>query len=430
MGADTLRPWTAAERVGFRFVFVYLVLFFFPFPQGLINPAWLGNWFESVWRSLVPWVSERFLGIQAAPSDNGSGDTTYDYLRVGLMVLIAMMGAAVWTLADRGRPHYRGLQAWSRIWLRYALSLSMLTFGVVKVVMLQFEPPGYGRLQQPLGEFSPMALLWIFMGSSPLYTSFTGLAEVMGGVLLLFRRTTTLGALVVAGIMANVLMLNLSYDVPVKLGALHLLLVASVLLAPEMPRLLDFFVLNRPIRPADLDPAWPGRTRAVARVAKVLIVGSVLVYLAWDAARAYERQTSARDVPPVPPEGWYRIESIRRDEQAMPPMPADEMRWRTISWRGGMIGVRGLDGSVHRFKPEADFLMGPSAVVSVNEKGEPVSGPTGSLHLRLNADGATGVVTGVLNGHVVEATVRRQNPGDFPLVSRGFRWISEEPYFR
>jgi len=53
--------------------------------------------------------------------------------------------------------------------------------------MVQFEPPGYGRLTQPLGQYSPMALLWTFMGYSPLYTSFTGSAEVIGGVLLFFR---------------------------------------------------------------------------------------------------------------------------------------------------------------------------------------------------------------------------------------------------
>jgi uncharacterized membrane protein YphA (DoxX/SURF4 family) len=430
MSGETPRPWTAAERVGFRFAFVYLVLFFFPFPQGLVKPAWLGNVFESIWRPVVPWVSERFLGARLVPSDNGSGDTAYDYARVGLMVVTAALGAAVWSLADRGRRDYRVLRAWSRIWLRYALALTMLTFGVVKVVMLQFEPPGYGRLLQPLGEFSPMALLWVFMGSSPLYTSFTGITEVVGGALLLFGRTTTLGALVVAGIMANVVMLNLSYDVPVKLGALHLLLVAAVLLAPEARRLLDFFVLNRATRPSELDPVWPGRTRGFARIVKILVVGSTIVYLAWDAARSYEEQTSARERAPVPPEGWYRVESVRRDGRAIAPAPVDEFRWRTISWRRGVLGVRALDGGVHRFKSEGDPLQGLVDVVSVNDKGEPVAGPTGSLQLRLNEDGTTGVVTGKLNGHAVEATVRRQNPGDFPLTSRGFRWISEEPFFR
>ena len=124
MTADTPRPWSPAQRVAFRFVFIYLVLFFFPFPQGLVNPQWLGNLFETLWQPLVPRFA-RLFGIEANPSSNGSGDTTYDYMRVLLIVLIAALGATIWTLVDRNRRDYRTLQAWSRIWLRYALALAM-----------------------------------------------------------------------------------------------------------------------------------------------------------------------------------------------------------------------------------------------------------------------------------------------------------------
>jgi hypothetical protein len=50
--------------------------------------------------------------------------------------------------------------------------------------------------------------------------------------------------------------------------------------------------------------------------------------------------------------------------------------------------------------------------------------------LTLTADGTAGTLTGVFDGHTVDAAVRRRNPADFPLMSRPFRWIIEEPYFR
>jgi len=67
-----------------------------------------------------------------------------------------------------------------------------------------------------------MGLLWTFMAASKGYQIFTGAAEVLGGILLLWKRTTTLGALTVFGVMANVMALNFFYDVPVKLLSTHL----------------------------------------------------------------------------------------------------------------------------------------------------------------------------------------------------------------
>ena len=40
--------------------------------------------------------------------------------------------------------------------------------------------------------------------------------EVFAGIFLLFRRTVTLGLLIATGVFINVMMLNLTYDIPVK----------------------------------------------------------------------------------------------------------------------------------------------------------------------------------------------------------------------
>ncbi len=431
MNEDNSRPWTPAQRVGFRFLLSYLVLFFFPFPQGLVKPYWLGGFFDPVWGRLVPWFAD-VLHIELPASSSGSGDSTYEYVRILLMALIAAVATVVWSVMDRRRGDYRTLHAWARIWLRYALALCMLTYGVVKVVMLQFEPPGHGRLVQPLGEFSPMALLWIFMGSSTLYTSFTGVTEVIGGLLLFFRRTTTLGALVVAGVMTNVLVLNMAYDVCVKLGSMHILLVALMLLAPDAGRLINVLVLNRPTQPADLGPHWRGRALALACGAKVLVIVGALTYFTWDSIEAYQRQTGARDPAPVPPEGWYRVESMKRDGRPVPPLNPDELRWQAISLRNGILAVSGPDGSWRRYKTDGDLTRGPVNLLPLNDKGDlvPDAPAAGTLTLTLSSDGTTGTLTGVFGGHTVNAAVCRRNPADFPLMSRGFRWIIEEPYFR
>jgi hypothetical protein len=231
--------------------------------------------------------------------------------------------------------------------------------------------------------------------------------------------------------MTNVVLLNMSYDVPVKLGALHTLLLALVLLAPDARRLLDLFVLNRPTLPADLGPHWHGKTLTLSRWVKTLVIGAGVTFFALDARSTYERQSAAREVPPVAPEGSYQVVSILRDGKEVPAADPSELRWKRVSLRGGVLGLRGLDGSLHRYKTEGDPLQGSLVVSTFDDKGDPIIGspPIGTLTLTPSGDG-TAKLTGEFDGHRVEATLKRQNPSDFPLMARGFRWISEEPYFR
>jgi hypothetical protein len=226
-------------------------------------------------------------------------------------------------------------------------------------------------------------------------------------------------------------MLNISFDVPVKLGAGHVLLAAATLLLPDATRLMRLFLLNQPTEPADLGPHWPGKARVLIGCVKALVIGGGLVYLAWDASRAHDRQAAAREVDPVPPEGWYRVESITRDGEEVPKASPDELRWKSVSFRRGRVGLRGFDGSVHRFRMEGEIGQGPMTLFPVDEQGEPVPGSAAIGYLTLNVgDGDAASLSGVFACHRVDAVLQRQNPTDLPLMSRGFRWIIEEPYFR
>ncbi|MDQ6758242.1 MAG: DoxX family protein, partial [Acidobacteriota bacterium] len=143
-------------------------------------------------------------GPAAVYHPTGSGDTTLDYIQVFCFIVVAAIGALVWSVLDRRRRHYRTLYAWLRLLVRFTLAFTLLDYGFAKIFPLQFGPPMLGRLTQSYGESSPMGLLWTFMGASAAYTKFTGLAEAGAGFLLLFRRTTVLGALASAAVMLNV----------------------------------------------------------------------------------------------------------------------------------------------------------------------------------------------------------------------------------
>ena len=72
---------------------------------------------------------------------------------------------------------------------------------------------------------------------------------MLGGILLVFPRTTMLGALVCFADMIEIFALNMTYDVPVKLFSFHLILMSLILLAPDFSRLVAFFFLGRDVKP-------------------------------------------------------------------------------------------------------------------------------------------------------------------------------------
>src|SRR6185295_8094699 len=70
----------------------------------------------------------------------------------------------------------------------------------------------------------------------------------------------------------NVALLNFAYDVPVKWLAANLLLASTVLIVPDVRRLVAVFVQNRPAEPADIAFVLPRWLQRIRRYLKPIIV--------------------------------------------------------------------------------------------------------------------------------------------------------------
>ncbi len=423
--------WSLFERAAFRFGFLYLILYCWP-SEGRVSilqaiPAGskaLANWAQAPSRALCPWVAVHVFhvsGPAARYHPTGSGDTTLDYVQVFCFVALAAIGALVWSVLDRRRPHYRTLYAWLRLLVRFTLAFTLLAYGFAKIFPLQFASPMLGRLTQAYGESSPMGLLWTFMGASPAYTKFSGLAEAGAGVLLLFRRTTVLGALAAAAVMLNVAMLNFCYDVPVKLYSSHLLLMSAFLLLPDASALWNFLILHRPSR---LGGVWLPRferrwLRNAAVVLQVLVVISVLSGNIWNGYQFSRReQPKQGDLY-----GAWNVDSYVSDRREGTGA-ADGLAWLRVVV-GGTRGLRvtTAGGEAAGFQTTYDPSKHLVHLVQAQTK------QTGDLTYSL-PDPDHLVLRGSLNGKPLEAQAHRVNTKGFLLTSRGFHWISEDPFNR
>ncbi len=376
---ERYRRATLAGVLAFRLLLTYFVAFF---SRGYGVHAWT-LFADPFWQPFTVWFGAHFLHLKITTFSNRSADTTYDYVRVVACAAVAVAASLVWTALDRTRAD-RGVRAAARLGLRYVVVLNMLSYGAGKVFKLQFPDLSYVDTLQPFGEQSPMSLLWSFMGFSAGYTIFGGVMEVVGGVLLLFRRTATLGALVVIAVMTNVVMLNLCYDVPVKILSSHLLFAACLLAAPDAKRLAGLLVFNRAPAPVDLGPTFPpGRAgRAMLLVAKVAVI-AWMTYATLGRCLLRRREWS---VPLAPPQGTYEVTSFARDGKDAPDDPADKpRRWRLFTLKRGYVRVWFADLTSDLFKVDGDAGGGTLTLLTVDDHDEPVKGAPPAGEIRLSA---------------------------------------------
>ncbi len=419
---SSLSPhWTTAHRVAFRFAFIYWPLYFMtnavaPFLEDL------GQKYEQlVWHRLVPWVGARLLGLgEIATQTTGSGDRTYDYVQLLCFFTIATTATGIWSLGAR-RAEYTRLDTGLRLIVRFMLASALVSYGMIKVIKLQMPTPSSLRLTQDLGDFSPMGLLWTFLGASTAYEMFAGAAEVLAGVLLLFRRTALLGALVAAGVMANVVAMNFCYDVPVKLYSSHLFLAAIFLTLPDVRRLADFFLFHRPVAPRAPAPAGPRWVRVARRVVHLAVVAAVLGMNLKGALEA--RKTYGEAAPTPPLHGLYDVEGMWLNGIERPPLVTDAVRWHKMAvTRFGLV-FRKMDGKSEAYRVKVDEA---ARTITLTTRGAEKP----AYVLRYTRDDTHLEISGALPLGMVRARMRAQQTDEYLLVNRGFHWVNEVPFNR
>jgi len=420
---NTSPSWSPVKRALFRFAFSYLVLYNLPFPLHRI--PWAGpiitQPYKDLWNWLVPWAGKHLLGVNVTIRHGGGGDATYNYVQLLCFLIIAAVTTAVWTVLDRKRPGYTRLYEGLRVYIRFSLAAAMLSYGAYKVIPSQFAKPFPSQLIEPFGEASPMGLLWFFMGASSGYTIFAGAAEMISGLLLAFRRTALLGALVSIGVMSHVVALNLSYDVSVKLHSLHLLAMGVFLTLPDLRRLLDLFVLNRPVEAVAFHPprARFRRTALVAQVVLVAAYSGYQLYQSYDAS-----STQWGNLSPRPPfYGIWTVEELEVDGVARPPLLTDATRWRRVLFEyPDYISVQLMDGS----QSDYDLILGKSRLTLIKSDDKTWQP---SFAYKETQPGLL-ALAGTMDGRKTRLTLRREDESGYRLVSRGFHWINETAFNR
>lgn len=432
--ADATAPrWSLPTRVAFRFCFLYFSLYVI-LTQMLTSLLFVTTNDSGAFeiditppaKAVVTWLAAHVfrIGHPIVTMETGSGDRIYDWIVLASILTLAIVGTIIWCALSRNRTGYPKLYSWFRLFMRFALAASILTYGAAKILPLQMPFPFLTRLLEPYGHFSPMGVLWASIGASPAYEIFAGAAEMLAGVLLIFPRTATIGALICLADATQVFMLNMTYDVPVKLLAFNLILVSVFLLAYDARRFANFFLLRRPAEPCTEPPLFRSpRKNRIALVVQILfglwliagnLAGSVSAYSLYGPGRAKS-----------PLYGIWNVHEFTVDGQVRPPLLTDSTRWRRLVFDfPQFVSAQSMDDSFQGYRVNIDmksktFVLGK------------FSDPKWKANFSFSQPASDSMILdGTMDGHKIEAHLHLFDRSKFLLVSRGFHWIQDYPFNR
>jgi len=410
-------PWTARQRVAFRFSFAYLGLYVLAsqiFGSLLLVPYAQFRGLGPLWpmRQITIWVAAHVFNITTPLTYTGDsiGETSFFWIQNFWILLAAIAATAIWSFFDRDRKNYERLYGGFLIFIRIALAAQMFEYGVTKIIPNQFRAPPLVTLIQPVGNQTLEGMLWASIGAAQGYEIFLGCAELLGGILLLVPRTATLGALICLADMTQVFILNMTYDIGLKQVSFHLILLSLFLLSAEYTRLANFFFLGRP---AD---ASPHRDRAVP--ALQLLLGIYLIgaqtYINWNYWYA-----AGGGAPKSELYGIWNVEEISVDGQSRTPDSLDyDRRWRRVIFDSArVVAFQRTDDSIAHFGASID-----SQTRSINlTKGSSKTWKSSFKFERPSQDRL--ILDGDMDNRKIHLTLQLVDFDSLPLLNSTFRWV-------
>ncbi|WP_343704242.1 DoxX family protein [Chitinophaga sp.] len=334
--------WKSSEKAVFRLVFLFFFLQVVPL-----------DW--KYWRHVfaIDWSALHFGDIfyisrytpQWLESYRPGKWGLFSWEDWGINGIIALAGAIIWGLAEKGQPDYGRLQYLLRALVRYRLAVALLAYGFIKLFPMQAPYPSLSHLNTAYGDFSAWKLFALSLGIVPGYESFLGVVETLAGLLLLFRRTATLGASIVIFFTGNVFMSNLAYEGGEVVYSFYLVSLALFVVAYDLQRIISLIILRRPAQPAIHRPLFiTTGWRYGKLVAKALFI---FFFVALYGSRVYTAYAKGGYHYPAAPglkgwEGIYNVAVFRLNGQELPYALNDSIRWKNVvfeKWATLSIGI-------------------------------------------------------------------------------------------
>ena len=357
MNQKLTSEWSKPKLFLFRFVFCYFCLFLFflsnIFPTDLFPFLdFINVPFRKIGALWIEWVAAAILNQKVKYIPDFGGDSVFVYIGIVSFFILSLLLTIGWWFLDRRKQHnllYRVLHTYCR----YYLAFHLFNYGFHKISGVQFSPINPSHYITPLSEWTFHDMLWRFMGASRSYNFFGGLLEVVGAGLLLFRKTSTIGAILCFVTLVNVLMINIGYNIPVKIFVFHYLLICLFIMSNNLKQIYQLFLLHR-LAILTIVP-HVNQTKKLKWVLLVFKLGLIIFMLLFCFNNEKRRVKGILTKSEL--YGIYNIDTFSKNGQIIPPLLTDTARWKKFAFNyKGRMAIQFMNDSLQFYKSEIDTI--------------------------------------------------------------------------
>lgn len=412
--------WTLSKKIAFRFFFILFLLYILVNNNGAF-PSFqiISNYPVQLTHVFIPWFAKNIIHYTYDYTifNNGSGDTSYNYVLILILFLTSVLGCIVWSALDHKRKNYDRLYYWLLLFVRFFVAFSLIHYGMVKIIKLQFPYPSLFRLNQAYGNSTPMGLAWTFLGFSKGYNVFMGVIEV-SSILLLFRRTLVAGAFLSLAASVHVMAMNYFYDIPVKIFSTTLVLMCLFILAPNFSGLYRFFIKNELEQLKQIiGPVYKKRWQVITVCSIKYIIIVYTLALLINSSLIMVKQYG-EEAPKSVLYGIYDIEQFSVNKKEILPLTTDRTRWKQITFSGpDYASIKLMNDSILNISIKTD---------PKKKEVEFTDNYLYKLKYKFSSKNLI-IFTGVRAGDSLFITLKRKDLKEFKLTNRDFHWVNEYP---
>lgn len=400
------------KQFSFRLISLFVLLFILTFPFTLNYapniPAFLAPHFEA-W---AKWTAIHIFNLSISNTYQILSDSTGLYIHLLHIFLLTLTGSFLWELKDKNTNYHR-LHHWFNTMVAYYLSLQLFIYGFNKIFKWQFYLPEPNTLFTPLGETHQDLLFWSTMGTSYPYTFFSGLIEIIPAFMLLFKRTRLLGAIIACGVMINVVALNFSFDISVKVFSIFLLALCVILILPYAKQLLQLFIYQQKAELKLWQPVYSHRQNKIHVLAKSALIVLILFDVLSPYFIAHNFNDDVRERPPL--HGAYTTTLFIKNGDTLAPLLTNKRYIKRVFInRAGYFITQTVDDVMIDYKLSYET----ENILKLNNYY--INKPS-SLTFNQTTD-STLQFEGVLDNDTVLIRTQKINLQQLPLLRKEFNW--------
>ncbi|WP_250317951.1 hypothetical protein [Pedobacter sp. B4-66] len=327
--------WTELQKVAFRIAFIYFGLFSIPldlgFYQMLINMDYAHLNYRHL-TEIVAFFNPQFINIFSESGFFGPAS----YINLPFVLLIALLGGFIWTKLDKERKEYRSLYYWLRVVARYRVAYAGIGWGYKKLFVMQMPTQNEGLWNTELIDFFAKRLYWEVISVSPSYEVFLGFAEFIGGFLLLFRRTTGIGAAITFVVFGNIAISNHAYDIGEQVPSAGMAMLSIFVLWYDIPGIWSLIVKEQDSRIVhfypELKAKWQKYTKRFIKYAFNFVF--VFLFFVFEVyAYTHNDFYKIPNTPGLPKSrGYYEVTEFKLNNKTLPYSPFDPVRWQDVTF--------------------------------------------------------------------------------------------------